>query len=244
MPPSPAPESLDALSAQRLAALDDLLAALEGALAQASPDRPLADFTWRHLAKAVGTGRSAVQLLRAGAWSDAAILVRALYEQLFVYLWVAREPELAEARREMVSLKQDWANAQYLDRLAAQTEGPERARLEAEAAVCREAAQARLSRLAAELGLSEKQVRDTASLRVSAKAFEVNLEPAFSVPYATYSGFVHSDGMALEAFGGFSPRPPQPARFDLPGDLRRVLERLATETLSRTESDALKDLPC
>lgn len=234
--------SLEALPSLRLMAVEALIAALDECLEGAGPlePDPLADFSLRHLAKAVGTARAAAALIRAAAWSDACILIRALFEQLFAYLWVVQDPGRAETRRAMVTLKQEWANAKYLEGLARVAAPAEREALLAEAERYREAAQALLTSLASALGRSEKQVRDEATLRVSAKAFEVSLDPRFSVPYAYYSGFVHTDGSALEAFGSRTPeglcygsRGRAPVHLPLAGDLHRVLLRLAADTLAR-----------
>jgi hypothetical protein len=97
-----------------------------------------------------------------------------------------------------------------------------------------------MASLAAELGTTEKKVRDEAKERVSAKAVEVNLGPEFSIPYAHYSGFVHTDGNALAAYGRaveggvrYDMRGDRPALVPLGADLHRALLRVAEETTSR-----------
>jgi hypothetical protein len=201
---------------------------------------PVEDLSLRHLAKAAGTARSAIALMRAGAWIDAGILVRAVFEQLFGCLWVVQDPERAGTRATMVTIKQEWANAKYLEGLAAGAAPEDRAALLEEAGRYRAIAEALLAELAAKLGTTEKKVRDEASLRVSAKAFEVNLGPRFSIPFAYYSGFVHSDGNALAAYGAAGPEgvsyrlagPPQ-TPVPLASDLHHVLLRLIAEVRRR-----------
>ncbi len=90
------------------------------------------------------------------------------------------------------------------------------------------------------LGATEKQVRDEATRRVSAKAIEVNVGPAFSLPYAHYSGFVHSDGNALAAYVCETPagirydvRGTAPTGIPLASDLHRALLRLVDEVRQR-----------
>lgn len=229
------------LQEARFAALEAAIGLLDRRLG-ASPfpsPTPLEDLSLRHLAKGVATARSALALLRAGAWPDACILVRAVFEQLFTYLWVVQDPARAEVRATMVTIKQDWANAKYLEGLAANADEADRADLLAEAGAYRTAAEALLDRLAAELGTTAKKVRDEASMRASLKAMEVNLGPRFSVPYAYYSGFVHTDGNALAPFGapgaGGTTYRTAGAGTSLPlaSDLHRVLLRLAAEVRAR-----------
>lgn len=240
MPLPPPPASPDALLAARLCAIEHLVDRVATALDDA-PTAPgaLEDLSLRHLAKGAASARAAVGLVRAGAWSDACILTRAIFEQLFAFLWVMHEPAKAEARAAMVTLKQEWANAKYLEGLAASAAPGEQQELLREAAGYRAVAEALLARLAAELGTTEKKVRDEATLRVSAKAFEVHLGPPFSVPYAYYSGFVHTDGTSLEGFarrteGGLRySTHPVTTRLPLASDLHRSLLRLVFEAWVR-----------
>ncbi|MEB3223245.1 MAG: DUF5677 domain-containing protein [Candidatus Sericytochromatia bacterium] len=230
LPPLPPAADRDAVLAARLTALALLLDALEAHLAGPGPAPPPAeDLAWRHLAKAVATGRGAVLLLRAGAWADAAILTRAVIEQLFAYGWVVHDPALAAARAEMATLKQAWANAQYLEALAATAPPADASRLAAAAGPYREAADRLLGELSARLDLSPAQVRRAATTRVSEKAVAVQVDPRFSIPFAHYSGFVHSDGTALAWYGppvgeagryGLGPRP---ARVPVAADLHHAL---------------------
>jgi hypothetical protein len=201
----------------------------------------LEDLSFRHLAKAAGTTRSALSLMDDARWTDACILTRAVFEQLFTYLWIVQDVSRAEIRSVMVTIKQEWANAKYLEGLASGAPPEAQAELLNEAERYKQVADALLARLAAELGTTEKKVRDEAKLRVSAKAVEVNLGPAYSVPYAHYSGFVHSDGVALAAYGGPTP---EGMRYSLKGaapevpltsDLHRGLLRMAIEVRSRCE---------
>ena len=226
----------------RLSALDGLVASLTRRLSAMRPaaPTPLEDLSLRHLAKATGTTRSAVRLMRDGCWTDAGILIRAIYEQLFAYLWVVQDPAKVEIRRTMVTIKQEWANAKYLEGLAANAEPEARERLLAEARAYKEVAEALLTRLAAELGTTEKKVRDEAKLRVSAKAIEVNVGPRFTIPYAHYSGFVHSDGNALAAYGeltdagmAYTIRGHRPMGVPFASDVHHVLLRMAEETHTR-----------
>lgn len=244
LPDLRAADSPASLARLRLGALEALVAYLKDHLATgvASPSA-LEDYSLRQLAKATGTTRSAVLLMRDQCWTDACILARAVFEQLFAYLWVVQDPDRAGVRTRMVSLKQEWANAKYLEGLASQA-GPEaRSPLLEEAAAYKRVADAMLRELAAELGTTEKKVRDEATLRVSAKAFEVNVGPAFSIPYAHYSGFVHSDGNALAAYGiaahgatVYDIRGRRPLHVPLAADLHRALLRLADEVRSRCPS--------
>jgi hypothetical protein len=214
----------------RLDAIDALVQAIEGLLA----GQP-ADLGPRHLQKAAGSARSAVLLLRAGQWPDACILTRAVLEQLFSYLWVVQDPDLAEDREEMVTLKQEWANAQYLEGLAATAPDATREELALAAVAYREAATELLQRLTARLGLTEKQVRTQANAKVSAKANEVQVDPRFSIPFAHYSGFVHTDGTALAYFGQPLPAvPPVPVA----SDLHRALLQVLIEVAPRSGLDA------
>ena len=89
----------------RLAAVEALVATLEARFAQGPVAglTELQDLALRHLAKATGSAGSAAALIRAGRWIDACILVRALYEQVFAFLWVMHDPARAEARSAMVS---------------------------------------------------------------------------------------------------------------------------------------------
>lgn len=201
---------------------------------------PLEDYSLRHLAKAAGTTRSALVLMRDRCWTDACILTRAVFEQLFAYLWVVQDPGRAEVRSVMVTLKQEWANAKYLEGLAVNAPPGAQARLLAEAARYKGVADALLARLAAELGTTEKKVRDEATLRISAKAIAVNVGPEFSIPYAHYSGFVHSDGNALAAYATpteagmtYSLRGLPPVAVPLASDLHRVLLKLVSEIRAR-----------
>jgi hypothetical protein len=141
-------------------------------------------------------------------------------------------------REEMVTLKQEWANAQYLEGLAACAPEPARTQLAQAAVAYREAATALLQGLTARLGLTEKQVRTQANAKVSAKANEVQVDPRFSIPFAHYSGFVHTDGTALARFGqsgayGASPIPEVPVA----SDLHRVLIQVLAEVGPRTGLD-------
>lgn len=251
MIPTPPPDRLpdprgcarrEDLLALRLAALSALVGYLEGQLVSAPIARPtpLEDLSLRHLAKATGTTRSALALMREGCFTDACILTRAIFDQLFSYLWVVQDPLRAAARQVMVTIKQEWANAKYLEGLAVNAEPEARDDLLAESRRYREIAEALMARLASELGTTEKKVRDEATLRVSAKAIEVNLGPRFSVPYAHYSGFVHSDGNALAAYGTLGPdgmaysiKGLPPAGVPLASDLHHVLLRLSSEVLAR-----------
>ncbi|MDB5096127.1 MAG: hypothetical protein JWM80_548 [Cyanobacteria bacterium RYN_339] len=216
---------------QRLEALVDHVDALLAA-SVAAPTA-LQDLGLRHLAKGAASTRSALLLLREGRWPDACILTRAVIEQLFSYLWVVQDPLLAEARSRMVTLKQEWANAQYLEGLAATAAEPQRTRLAEAAVAYREAASVLLADLSAELGLTEKQVRTQANAKVSAKANEVQVDPRFSIPFAYYSGFVHTDGIALAHFAGYAAAP-EP---DLPvaADLHRTMLQLLLEVGSRVD---------
>lgn len=230
------------LLALRLDAIGTLVAYLARQLetsAIAHPT-PLEDLSLRHLAKATGTARSAVLLMREACWTDACILTRAVYDQLFSYLWVVQDPDRAGARMVMVTIKQEWANAKYLEGLAVNATPADRATLLDESARYRRIAEALLAQLATELGTTEKKVRDEATLRVSAKAVEVNLGPRYSVPYAHYSGFVHSDGNALASYGAATPggmaysiKGTPPAGVPLASDLHHVLLRLAAEVTAR-----------
>jgi hypothetical protein len=208
---------------------------------------PLEDLSLRHLAKAAGTTASALRLMRAQCWTDACILTRAVFEQLFTYLWVVQDADRAEARGTMVTIKQEWANAKYLEGLAAKAPAEAQAPLLEGARQYREVAEGLLARLASELGTTEKKVRDEATMRASLKAIEVNLGPEFSIPYAYYSGFVHSDGVALAAYGTKTPEGVayslQGERPDLPlaSDMHRVLLRLAEEVRSRCPRLALNE---
>ena len=224
------------------AMLATLVTDLERALAATvlADPTPLEDLSLRHLAKATGTTRAALGLLAAGAEADACILVRAVFEQLFAYLWVVQDPGKAEWRAAMVTLKQEWANAKYLEGLLPGAPLDARAALEAEAAGYRARAEALLASLASELGTTPKQVRDEATRRVSAKAIEVNLGPDFSVPYAYYSGFVHTDGNALAAYAAATPsgtgyrvRGPLPQALPVARDAHRALLRMACEVDAR-----------
>jgi hypothetical protein len=228
--------------ARRGEAIAALLADLDAWLAAAAgpPPTPLEDLSLRHVAKAAGTARSALALVAAGGWPDACILVRAIFEQLFTYLWVVQDPARAEIRAAMGTLKQEWANAKYLEGVAANAREADRPALLAEVARYRAVAEALLAELAATLGTTEKKVRDEATMRVSLKAIEVSLGPAYSIPYAYYSGYVHSDGVALGAFGAidavgarYAARPPGPPPFPLLADLHRVMVRLASEARAR-----------
>jgi hypothetical protein len=180
----------------------------------------------------VASTRSALLLLQAGRWPDACILTRAVIEQLFGYLWVEQDPHV---RLRMVTLKQEWANAQYLEGLAATADEANRAHLAEAAVAYREAAARLLAELTAELGLTEKQVRTQANAKVSAKANEVQVDPRFSIPFAHYSGFVHTDGTALARFGDGS-RYGAPPETDLPvaADLHRTLVQMLLEVGTRT----------
>jgi hypothetical protein len=226
-------------------AIDALVGFLEWHLSQAPIARPsrLEDLSMLHLAKATGTTRSALLLLRERCWTDACILTRAVLEQLFAYLWVVQDPAKADARGTMVTIKQEWANAKYLEGLATSAGPRAKERLLDEAAKYKSAAEALLFQLATELGTTEKEIRVEATRRVSAKAVEVNVGPEFSIPYAHYSGFVHSDGHALESYGHDTP---DGRRYDIRGgdlshlplasDMHRVLLRLASEVLQRCEN--------
>lgn len=200
---------------------------------------PLEDFALRHLAKGAASARSALRLMEAAAWGDACIVVRAIFEQLFTYLWVVQDPAKAEIRAAMVTLKQEWANAKYLEGLARNAAPADEARLLAASARYRAVAEALLADLAARLGTTEKRVRDEATMRVSLKAMEVNLGPRFSVPYAYYSGYVHTDGNALAAYGEAGPgghtyrlAPADPG-YPLAADVLRVLLQLVAEVRPR-----------
>lgn len=223
--------------AMRLTAVEALVGYLNQHLStRPVAPTPLEDYSLRHLAKATGTARSAVMLMRDRCGIDAGILIRAVFEQLFVYLWVVQDAERAEARSVMVTLKQEWANAKYLEGLAVNAAPEAQARLLEEALSYKDIANTLLAQLAAELGTTEKKVRDEATLRVSAKANEVNVDPAFSIPYAHYSGFAHSDGNALAAYSDgetYSIRGMPHARVPLAGDLHRVLLRLTAEVKTR-----------
>jgi hypothetical protein len=215
-----------AVAVARLDALAQLLDAFEARLAAPTPaPTPAADLALRHLAKALASGRSAVLLLRAGAWADAAVLTRTVIEQLFAYRWVVHDPAQAATRAALGTLKQAWANAQYLEALAAAAEVEDAARLAQAAAPYRAEASRLLAALAEALGLSPAQVRRAAMARVSEKAVAVQVDPRFSIPFAHYSGFVHSDDAALAWFGqpmgeavrfGLAARPPHlPVAADL-----------------------------
>jgi hypothetical protein len=227
---------------RRLAVMDQLVSALGGWLTAAPVPAPsgLEDLSLRHLAKATGTTRSAMRLMRDGCWTDAGILIRAVFEQLFGYLWVVQDAGRAGIRTTMVTIKQEWANAKYLEGLAA-CAAPDAAEvLLAEADKYKRVADALLAELAERLGTTEKKVRDEAKLRVSAKAIEVNLGPRFSIPYAHYSGFVHSDGNALKAYGTETPAGTAysitgdlPAGVPLASDLHHALLRMAEEVRVR-----------
>lgn len=230
------------LLALRLDAISGLVAYVAHQLKTAPivKPTPLEDLSLRHMAKAAGTARSAVLLMRDRCWTDACILTRAVYDQLFSYLWVVQDPQRAGARMVMVTIKQEWANAKYLEGLAANAAPDDRETLLAESVRYRRIAETLLARLAAELGTTEKKVRDEATLRVSAKAVEVNLGPRYSVPYAHYSGFVHSDGNALASYGEPGPsgmaydiKGLPPAGVPLASDLHHVLLRLAGEVMAR-----------
>lgn len=232
-------------TAARIAACTDEIARWLGT---PFPDpTPLEDFALRHLAKGAGSARSALRLMEAAAWGDACIVVRAIFEQLFTYLWVVQDPAKAEIRAAMVTLKQEWANAKYLEGLARNAAPADEERLLAESARYRAVADALLADLAARLGTTEKKVRDEATMRVSLKAMEVNLGPRFSVPYAYYSGFVHTDGNALAAYGdgGTYRLAPADPGYPLAADLLRVLLQLVAEVRPRCarfpwpEADAL-----
>ncbi|MFP5503797.1 MAG: DUF5677 domain-containing protein [Candidatus Sericytochromatia bacterium] len=233
------PEALTALRLAALGALVDFLEARLEAGPVAAPSR-LEDLSLLHLAKATGTTASALSLIADRRWPDACILARAVFEQLFIYLWVVQDPQKAEARSTMVTIKQEWANAKYLEGLAANAGPAAEPELLAEAARYRAVAEGMLEALATALGTTEKKVRDEATKRVSLKAIEVNLGPAFSLPYAHYSGFVHSDGNALAAYGAASPggrrygsRGLAPVALPVARDLHRALLRLAGEVLTR-----------
>lgn len=238
LPMQPTDQPPDPRRAAMIAAALDFI---EGHLTRAPfpAPTPLEDFSLRHLAKGAGTTRAAWRLLEAAAWSDACVLTRAVFEQLFTYLWVVQDPDKADVRSTMVTIKQEWANAKYLEGLAKIAEPASEARLLGEAARYRAVAEALLAELAARLGTTEKKVRDEATLRVSLKAMEVNLGPRFSVPYAYYSGFVHSDGNALAAYGVETPAgvvyrvAGGGIGLPLASDLHRVLLQLATEVMPR-----------
>ncbi len=238
--------SFDGERGDRIAAALDFIA---GHLTGAPFPAPTAleDFSLRHLAKGAGTTRAALRLMQDASWSDACILTRAVFEQLFTYLWVVQDPGKADVRATMVTIKQEWANAKYLEGLARIADAASEARLLAEAARYRAVAEALLAQLAATLGTTEKKVRDEATLRVSLKAMEVNLGPRFSVPYAYYSGFVHSDGNALAAYGHETPAGmvyiPAGGPIDLPlaSDLHRVLLQLVAEVRPRCDRFAWPD---
>lgn len=232
-------EALPSLRLEALQALVDFLEARLEAGPVPAPSR-LEDLSWLHLAKAAGTTRSALLLIADRRWPDACILARAVFEQLFIYLWVVQDPDRADARSTMVTIKQEWANAKYLEGLAANAGPAAEPRLLAEAARYRAVAEAMLTELAAALGTTEKKVRDEATRRVSLKAIEVNLGPAFSLPYAHYSGFVHSDGNALAAYGAATPegrrygsRGMTPMALPVARDLHRALLRLIDEVMTR-----------
>jgi hypothetical protein len=141
----------------------------------------------------------------------------------------------------MVTIKQEWANAKYLDGLVPAASSAAAEQLKEAAEAYRQVAEGLMAQLAAELGTTEKKVRDEAKLRVSAKAVEVNLGPEFSIPYAHYSGFVHTDGNALAAYGravdggvAYDLKGARPERVPLAADLHRALLRLVQETTQRT----------
>jgi hypothetical protein len=231
----------EALLALRLKALTQLVSYLEALLASPVIDPSgLEDLSLRHLAKAAGTTRSALVLMGEGSWSDACILVRAVFEQLFGYLWVVQDPLKADARNVMVTIKQEWANAKYLEGLAVNADSIAQEKLLEAAQAYKAIAEGLMAELAAKLGTTEKKVRDEAKMRVSAKAVEVNLGPEFSIPYAHYSGFAHSDGNALAAYGQaradgvhYSIRGAAPQGLPVASDLHRALLRLASEALQR-----------
>lgn len=235
------------LEPARLAAIETLASYFEGRL-QAAPLTNagiLEGLALRHLAKAVGSTGSALALIRQGRRVDACVLVRAIFEQLFAFLWVAQDPQKAHVRATMVTIKQEWANAKYLEGLLPLAPDDTRDELVAEAAAYKARADALLADVAGQLGTTEKKVRDEAKLRVSAKAVEVNLGPAFTVPYAYYSGYVHTDGNALDAFAvetpaglAFDVRGTLPERLPLAADLHRVLLRMAEEAIARSPAFA------
>lgn len=226
---------------EQLAAIAALIDTLDGALAPPVPaPTAIEDLSLRHLAKAVGSARSALVLMHEGCWTDACIVVRAIFEQLFTYLWVVQDPQKADYRADMVTFKQEWANYKYLEGLAAGAPEAARGPLLEAAARYREVAERMLADLAAHLGTTEKKVRDEASMRASLKAIEVNLGPPFSIPYAHYSCFVHSDGVALSAFGTPTPEGVRYSSHGVPtqdlplaDDLQRVLVRMVQEVLPR-----------
>lgn len=224
-----------------LSAIAELVQALDDALAApVDAPSPIEDLSLRHLAKAVGSARSALLLMREGCWTEACIVVRAIFEQLFTYLWVVQDPDKAGYRATMVTFKQEWANYKYLEGLAAGAPEAARGPLLEAATQYREVAERMLAELAQQLGTTEKKVRDEASMRASLKAIEVNLGPPFSLPYAYYSSFVHSDGVALSAFGAPGPDGVRYSSHGVPtqdlplaADLHRVLDRLAHEVRLR-----------
>jgi hypothetical protein len=248
LPPLSPDADRDALQAARLAALEALLDAVVARLAAPLPaSPPAADLALRHLAKALTSGRSAVLLLRAGAWADAAVLTRAVIEQLFTYRWVVHDPAQAATRAALGTLKQAWANAQYLEALAAAAEGEDAARLAQAATPYRAEASRLLGALSEALGLSPAQVRRAAMARVSEKAVAVQVDPRFSIPFAHYSGFVHSDDAALAWFGepadeavrfGLVARPPH---LPVAADLHHAL--LAVVAAVRPACPGLVDAP-
>ncbi|MFN3430162.1 MAG: hypothetical protein ACK46X_09420, partial [Candidatus Sericytochromatia bacterium] len=142
---------------RRLAVMDRLVAALEGWLTAGPFVAPsgLEDLSLRHLAKATGTARSAMLLMRDACWTDAGILIRAVFEQLFGYLWVVQDIDRADVRTTMVTIKQEWANAKYLEGLAACAAPEAAAELLAEADKYKRVADALLSQLAERLGTTE-----------------------------------------------------------------------------------------
>jgi hypothetical protein len=248
LPTLPPAVDREAVQSARLTALALLLDALAACLVAPVPaPNPAVELASRHLAKAVTTGRSAVLLLHAGSWADAAILTRAVIEQLFAYRWVVHDPAQAATRAALGTLKQAWANAQYLEALAAAAEGEDAARLAQAAAPYRAEASRLLAALAEALGQSPAQVRRAAMARVSEKAVAVQVDPRFSIPFAHYSGFVHSDDAALAWFGqqtgeavrfGLVARPPH---LPVAADLHHAL--LAVVAAVRPACPGLVDAP-
>lgn len=236
-PPRPLATST-AEPALGLAALRTLAENLQAGVVWNLPEpTPAEDLALCHLAKAIASTRATVLLLQAELWSDAGILVRSVIEQLFAYLWVVQDPARQQVRAEMVSLKQAWANAQYLEGLAEQAAPEAQAPLRQAAQAYRAKADALLATLSTQLALPPTKVRREALARVSVKAVEVQLPARLRIAFAQYSGLAHSDGEALahfraargQAYGLQAP----PDTLPLAADMHEALWSLAAEVTRR-----------